>query len=327
MMWAIREFVRGRCSVDGDLKTTFGGVYVGVVVYTKDPEHLGRIQVRVDEVHGIRDLETNPDDRLPWAQISSFFGGFYDGGSHTPFPVGSSVLVAFEHGDSDRPWVLGGCPKRPLPGEWEYGVPGESMGKWKPKLEDTDLPREAIADREETKYVLFKTPKGTSLVIEERDGEEAVYIIDRAGQVMEFVCPVTPARNVGNDAQRGEFSALEGGQLGYSEMVGNEASIRVIDLAQQYIRLRAKQGAETIEILNQKRGGSDVQRVILDNTQGAEEIRLIDRKGQRIVMKCGSEKHILLQSGNARIRIDGDADQIWLDAGRIDLNKPGPAGE
>ena len=133
--------------MDNDLRRRFGGVYVGVVVYNRDPEHLGRIQVRVEEVHGLEEKPYNLDENLPWAQISSFFGGFYDGGSHTPFPVGSSVLVAFEHGDSDRPWVLGGCPKRPLPGDWKYGVEGESMGKWSPKNADTDLPREAIACR------------------------------------------------------------------------------------------------------------------------------------------------------------------------------------
>lgn len=314
--------------MDNDLRRRFGGIYAGVVVFNKDPEHLGRIQVRVDEVHGVKDPDVNKDENLPWAQVSSLFGGFYDGGSHTPWPVNSSVWVAFEHGDSDRPVILGGVVKRPLPGDWEYGVTGESMGKWSPKESDTDLPREVSLDREETKYVLFKTPKGTAIVVEERDQEEAVYLVDRAGQVIEFSCPVTTARNAGNDAQRGGNSVLNGGQLGYSEMVGGEASIRTIDLAQQHIHLRARQDGEAIEILNQKRGGADVQRIILDNTVGAEEVRIIDRKGQRIVMKNGgANQHILIQSGNARIRVDGDADHIWLDAGRVDLNQPGPAGE
>lgn len=203
------------------------------------------------------------------------------------------------------------------------------MGRWYPKDQDTDIPKEVRSAREETRYVLFKTPKGVALVVEERDEEESVYIVDRAGQVMEFVCPVTTSQNAGNAAQRDEFSAIEGGQHGYSQMVGNEASIRVIDLAEQYIRLRAKQDGETIEILNQKRGGTDVQRVILDNTKDAEEIRIIDKKGQRIVMRCGAggEQNILLQSGSARIRIDGDTNRIWLDAGQIHLNQPGPAGE
>ena len=322
----ISPWQRVRWPVNNDLRPRFGGTYCGVVVYNKDPEHLGRLQVRVDEVHGLK-TETNKDENLPWSQVSSFFGGFYDGGSHTPVPVGSSVWVCFEHGDPDRPVVMGGCQKRPLPGEWKYGVAGESMGVWKPAEATTDIPKDVREDREQTRYALFKSPKGMTLIVEERDQEEAIYLVDRAGQVLEFISPVTTTNNKENSAQRGKRSVLTGDQLPYNQMVGAEASVRVIDLAGQHIRLRAKQGAETIEILNKKRSGGDEQRIILDNTAGSEEIRIIDKKGQRIVMRCGSEKNILIQSGNARIRVDGDQDHIWLDAGRIDFNKPGPAGE
>ena len=66
----------------------------------------------------------------------------------------------------------------------------------------------------------------------------------------------------------------------------------------------------------------------MNSTVDGEEIRVIDRKGQRIVLRnAGSDQYILLQSGSARIRIDGASNRIWLDAGRIDLNQPGPVGE
>lgn len=325
LTWEISRLRRGQSSVASDLRPRYYGLYSGRVVYNKDPEQLGRIQVRVAEAHGLAS-ENNKDENLPWALVNTFFGGFYDGGSHTPFPKGSEVWVQFEHGDSDRPVVMGGVSKRPS-SDWEYGQSGESMGPWYPQDQQTDIPKDVRGDREQTRYALFKTPKGVTLVVEERDGEEAVYLIDRAGQVIEFVSPVTSAANQGNQAQRGARSVLTGDQLSYSEILGAQASIRLIDLAQQHILLRALDGGEAIEILNQKRGGLDVQRVILDNTQGSEEIRIEDRKEQKIVMRCGSEKNILIQSGNARIRVDGDQDTIWLDAGDIHLNQPGPAGE
>lgn len=313
-----------------DVNEKYFGVYVGDVVYTRDPNHLGRIQVRVYEVYG--GPEDIKDIQLPWAALCSLFGGFYDGGSHIPYPKGSTVLVVFEQGDRQRPIVLGGMPKYPDykdKKKWQYGTKGESMGEWEPNELEVDIPKEVRDDREETKAILFKTPKGATLIIEEQDEAEHIRLIDRSGQVIEMSSPVTSQANEGNGAQRGLKNSISGDQLAYADMVGEKATMSLVDLAGQYIRMTAKNGEEKIEVYGCKRqGGEPPQVITILNSPGSEEIRIQDRKGQRIVLKNGgANKHILLQSGNARIRIDGEQNRIWLDAGRVDLNQPGPSGE
>jgi len=292
------------------------------VVYNKDPQHLGRLQVRVYELHG--DTRNIPDADLPWAFTVSFLGGFYDGGSHTPYPVGSSVLVVFEQGLPDKPWVLGGVPKRPQgpTGPWKYGRAGESMGQWLPKDKDTDVPTDTRENREETKYVTFKTPKGATLVIEERDGQEYLRLIDRAGQVVEMSAPVTTGANAANAAQRGTKCVETGDQLPYASMVGAQATITVKDLAGQYIRLKALQNGELIELQGCKRGGWDPQKIEIRDESGNEEIRITDRQGQVIVLRTGGgEKKILAQTGGNYVELNGNSGVVTIQsATKVDIN-------
>ncbi len=69
------------------------GVYTGVVVNSADPTRRGRVQVRIPMV--------GPADSS-WAPVC-----LPPGGAAGIIPVGSTVVVAFEGGDADRPIVLG----------------------------------------------------------------------------------------------------------------------------------------------------------------------------------------------------------------------------
>jgi uncharacterized protein involved in type VI secretion and phage assembly len=70
------------------------GVAVGIVVGANDPEQLGRVRIRIPAL----------DNSERWARVvrpmvarSSFLGP----------DVGDEVLVAFEHGSPDFPYVIG----------------------------------------------------------------------------------------------------------------------------------------------------------------------------------------------------------------------------
>ena len=93
----------------------YPGLYRGIVKENDDSEedhpYLGRVKVFVPQVHG----DTIKDEDLPWAWPCSPMGGGRPGAGSEKIghgfiavpPVGSSVWIAFEHGDPANPVWLG----------------------------------------------------------------------------------------------------------------------------------------------------------------------------------------------------------------------------
>lgn len=74
------------------------GLVVGVVTQTNDPDGLGRVRVRYPAL--------GDDTEGWWARIASPSAGQARGVLMLPI-AGDEVVVAFEHGDQRRPYVLG----------------------------------------------------------------------------------------------------------------------------------------------------------------------------------------------------------------------------
>lgn len=73
------------------------GVVIGLVTKIDgDPDQLGRVQLYFPTLHVAS----------AWARVASFFAGNNRGAFFFP-AVGDEVLVAFEHGDASRPYVIG----------------------------------------------------------------------------------------------------------------------------------------------------------------------------------------------------------------------------
>jgi uncharacterized protein involved in type VI secretion and phage assembly len=83
----------------GGADTRFYGVAMAIVTNNKDPDGLGRVKVRMPWMAD--DLESN------WARIVTPMAGAQRGIYFLP-EVTDEVLVAFEHGNPDTPYVLGG---------------------------------------------------------------------------------------------------------------------------------------------------------------------------------------------------------------------------
>jgi hypothetical protein len=77
----------------------FFGKYRGKVAATKDPLHLGRVQVQVPAIFG--------EESTSWALPCTPYAG-KDIGFFTIPPVGSNIWVEFEGGDPDYP-IWSGC--------------------------------------------------------------------------------------------------------------------------------------------------------------------------------------------------------------------------
>ena len=74
------------------------GVMVGTVASTLDPLPLSRVQVAVAGIDGL--------DPLPWARVAQPAAGMASGTYWIP-NKGDEVLVAFENGDLNAPYVIG----------------------------------------------------------------------------------------------------------------------------------------------------------------------------------------------------------------------------
>ena len=92
---------------------TFSGIYLGVVERAADPEHLGRLKVRVPTAYGIIGSAVGaiPVDELPWALPMGLpAGGSAASGGLSMLPqVGDQVAVQFLDGEPEKPvwqWLM-----------------------------------------------------------------------------------------------------------------------------------------------------------------------------------------------------------------------------
>ena len=73
------------------------GVVIGIVKDVNDPNNLGRIRVS---------FPWQSDDPGPWARVATLMAG-NDRGSWFMPELEDEVLVAFEHGDMQHPYIIG----------------------------------------------------------------------------------------------------------------------------------------------------------------------------------------------------------------------------
>ena len=163
-------------------QTEFQGVYKGRVESAMDPLKVGRAQVRIPCFHGVvGNGDAIPDEDLPWASYCSPTGAGCDHGSFLPPEKGDYVWVAFEGGDPDKPVILGGSFGIGASSVRNYG---EGDYQWTGSSGYVEVPLEASDAVEPTTKVIYKSPKGTSILIEEKNGAEELLIVDRVGQII-----------------------------------------------------------------------------------------------------------------------------------------------
>lgn len=81
-----------------DVQRKFYGVAVGKVINVADPMTLGRVQVQLPFIDDL--------DLSPWARVATPMAGPTHGHYFIP-NIGDEVLVAFEHGDINAPYIIG----------------------------------------------------------------------------------------------------------------------------------------------------------------------------------------------------------------------------
>lgn len=125
----------------------FYGVVVGIVTNNQDPENMHRVKVRFPWLSN--DVESN------WARVAAPMSG-KDRGAYFLPEVDDEVLVAFEHGLVDHPYVVGSL--------------------WNGK----DGAPESNADGENN-HRTIKSRSGHVLRFNDKSGSETIEIIDKTG--------------------------------------------------------------------------------------------------------------------------------------------------
>jgi uncharacterized protein involved in type VI secretion and phage assembly len=123
------------------------GVEVGIVTNVKDPDKLGRIKVCFPRLPGKPESD--------WVRVVQPAAGAGRGFYWIP-EVSDEVLIAFERGEANRPYVVGAL--------WN--------GKDKPM-------KDAVTDENTTRMIMTKS--GHRIVLDDKKDAEKIVIADKSG--------------------------------------------------------------------------------------------------------------------------------------------------
>jgi len=145
------------------------GVMVGIVTNNKDADGLGRVRLRLPVREGNDDIE---------ARVATLMGGKERGSFFLP-EVGDEVLVAFEQGDVQHPYIIGalwnGEDKPP-----EANSDGKNNIR---KIRSRSGHEILFNDDAETKQekLVIQTKAGHVITLDDSSGKEKIDIKDKTG--------------------------------------------------------------------------------------------------------------------------------------------------
>lgn len=135
---------------DRDTDSKINGVVIGIVTNNNDPEDLGRIRVKFPWLSN--------EDESNWARVASLMAGKERGIYFLP-EIDDEVLVVFEHGDINMPYVIGSL--------------------WNGK----DVPPETNSDGKNN-IRMIKSRSGHVIRIDDTNGKEKIEIVDKTEKNM-----------------------------------------------------------------------------------------------------------------------------------------------
>ncbi len=144
------------------------GVFPAVVTDVRDPLGLGRVQVRSNVMPAA------------WARVATLSAGPKSGSWFIP-DVADEVLVAFEAGDAQQPYVLGGLwnPQNPPPAAMDpAGANSRKILRSRRGVTVT------LDDQTGQESVTIATPGGQRIVL--TDGPASVRIVDANGNSVDL---------------------------------------------------------------------------------------------------------------------------------------------
>jgi uncharacterized protein involved in type VI secretion and phage assembly len=144
-------------------------IAVALVTDNNDPENLGRVKVKYPWL--------SDRDGSFWARVISVGGGKERGIMYTP-EVDDEVLVGFEHGDIDQPYVLGGL--------WN--------GKDAPPLPSSQAVKSGSTDQR-----IIKSRTGHVIILNDSSDKPGIKILDKTGKNLVEIDSTTNALKIEMD--------------------------------------------------------------------------------------------------------------------------------
>jgi uncharacterized protein involved in type VI secretion and phage assembly len=146
------------------------GVMPAVVLDVRDPDNQGRVQVTLPW-----SVDGGGARYEAWARLATMMGGNNRGSWFVP-DVDDEVLVAFEHGDPRRPYVLGALWN----GRDRAPAAMDGAGRNDKKvLRSRNGVTVTLDDRDGHERLVLETPGGRRVTLS--DGPDAVEVVDGAG--------------------------------------------------------------------------------------------------------------------------------------------------
>lgn len=147
------------------------GVVTGVVTAVKDPDQQGRVQLSFPFLGG--------QNQSTWAPVATLMAGSGRGSWFMP-EVGDEVLVAFDHGDFDHPFVVGFL--------WngQDQPPASDISPSVRRLQTVSGHKVDFDDRDGSQKITIKTQGGHTIEMNDVAGSESITITTSGNQQIQM---------------------------------------------------------------------------------------------------------------------------------------------
>ena len=144
------------------------GVAVGIVTNNKDPDNLGRVKLKFPW--------RDSSDESSWARLAVPIAGNDRGTCFLP-EVGDEVLVSFDFGDMNRPYVLGALwSRKDRPPEKNTDGEGNTR-----MIKSKSGHKIIFIDEEGNEKIEVHTKSGHQIILDDSAGKEKIEIRDKTG--------------------------------------------------------------------------------------------------------------------------------------------------
>lgn len=286
---------------------------------------------------------------LPWA-YPCFPNSGFDHGTFLVPEIGDTVLVAFENG-SDNPIYLGCVPgygsDRKYMGQTpDISSQGNQAKDESSKLyggygwdtQESNLSEIPSEVRQSSTYepmvkVIYKSPKGSAIYINEEDEKENLSIVDRLGQIIRFKCPFTKESNARNGIRRGDMNAIDSMSISPTPVSPTKtAELTFAGVFNQILKFLGKRNSSDIYIKSES--GQYIQfgtRLYTNSNDSSIEGELYENIPERnskddsqsfIVIDNNNKRKIVINHNTVTI-LSGDKSKIILRDDNIDIIQSG----